>query len=151
MLCADDHSIVRDGIAFAIQAEPDMELVGETADGKGAIREFRRLRPGIALVDLQMPVLDGFLAMARIREEFPKARLIALSESKGDVPASRAIRVGASGILLKDMSRSELFNTIRAVSLGRKQFRWQLRVACQSCHGMSSCCLSPGICHGATQ
>ena len=129
VLCADDHSIVRDGIAFAIQAVPDMELVGETVNGEGAIREFRRLRPDIALVDLHMPVLDGFLAMARIREEFPKARLIALTESKGDVLASRAFRAGASGILLKDTSRSEMLNTIRAVSLGKKH----VPVAIASC------------------
>jgi DNA-binding NarL/FixJ family response regulator len=121
VLCVDDHPLVRDGIAFALQMQKDMELVGEATNGEEAIQEFRRLRPDITLMDLQMPVLNGFEAIARIREEFPKARFIALTTYAGDVQASRAFKAGASGYLLKNMLRTEMINTIREVHIGLKR------------------------------
>lgn len=75
----NDHSVARDAIAYAIQLERDLELVGEDRDGHEAMREFQRLRRNIALIDLYMPVVDGFCAMSQIREKFPEARLIALT------------------------------------------------------------------------
>ncbi len=121
VLCVDDHPLVRDGIAFALQMQRDMELVGEAANGDEAVVEFRRLRPDITLMDLQMPVLDGFDAMAKIREEFPKARFVVLTTYAGDVQAARAFKAGASGYLLKNMLRMELLDTIREVHLGLKR------------------------------
>ena len=121
VLCVDDHPLVRDGIAFALQMQQDMELVGVATNGEEAIQEFRRLRPDITLMDLQMPVLNGFEAITRIRKEFPKARFIVLTTYAGDVQASRAFKAGASGYILKNMLRAEMVNTIREVHLGLKR------------------------------
>jgi DNA-binding NarL/FixJ family response regulator len=98
-----------------------MELVGEAANGEEAVAEFRRLRPDVTLMDLRMPVLDGFEAIAKIREEFPKARFVVLTTYAGDVQAARAFKAGASGYLLKNMLRMELVDTIREVHLGLKR------------------------------
>lgn len=89
-------------------------------DGEDAIRKFRRIRPEIALVDLHLPGMNGLFAMSHIRGEFPHARLIAFTQTTGDVPASRAFRGGASGVLLKDASRDEMLRAIRNVHLGKK-------------------------------
>jgi DNA-binding NarL/FixJ family response regulator len=121
VLCVDDHPLIRDGIAFALQMQKDMELVGEATNGKEAIEQFRRLRPDVTLMDLQMPVLDGFDSIARIREEFPKARFIVLTTYTGDVQASRAFKAGVSGYLLKNMLRTEMVNMIREVHQGLKR------------------------------
>jgi DNA-binding NarL/FixJ family response regulator len=118
VLCVDDHPLVRDGIAFALQMQKDMELVGEAANGQEAISEFKRLRPDVTLMDLQMPILNGFDAMAQIREEFPKSRFVILTTYAGDVQAAKAFKAGASGYLLKNMLRMELVDTIREVHLG---------------------------------
>ncbi len=120
VLCVDDHPLVRDGIAFALLRQKDMELVGEAANGEEAVTEFRRLRPDVTLMDLQMPVLNGFDAIAKIKEEYPKARFVVLTTYAGDVQAARAFKVGASGYLLKNMLRIDLVDTIREVHLGLK-------------------------------
>ena len=72
VLCVDDHPLVRNGIAFALQMQRDMELVGEATNGEEAVAAFHRLRPDVTLMDLQMLVLNGFDAIAKIREDFPK-------------------------------------------------------------------------------
>jgi DNA-binding NarL/FixJ family response regulator len=116
----DDHPLIREGISFALQFQKDMELVGEAADGEEAITEFRRLRPDVTLMDLQMPALSGIDAIGIIRHEFPKARIIVLTTYSGDVQASRALKAGAVGYLLKNMLRTDLVSTIRAVHMGCK-------------------------------
>jgi len=121
VLCVDDHPLVRDGIAFALQMQKDMELVGEATNGEEAITEYRRLRPDVTLMDLQMPLLNGFEAIMRIREDFPRARFIVLTTYAGDVQASRAFKAGAVGYLLKNMLRTELVNTIRDIHSGLKR------------------------------
>ncbi len=121
VLCVDDHPLVRDGIAFALQTQRDMELVGEAANGEEAVEEYHRLRPDITLMDIQMPRLNGLDAITKIREKFPRARFIVLTTYAGDVQAARAFRVGASGYLLKSMLRMELIDTIREVHLGLKR------------------------------
>jgi DNA-binding NarL/FixJ family response regulator len=121
VLCVDDHPLVRDGIAFALQMQRDMELVGEAANGEEAVAEFRRLRPDVTLMDLQLPVLNGFEAIAKIRDEFPKSRFIVLTTYAGDVQAARAFKAGAAGYLLKNMLRIELVDTIRGVHNGLKR------------------------------
>ncbi len=121
VLCVDDHPLVRDGIAFALLRQKDMELVGEAANGEEAVAEFRRLRPDVTLMDLQMPVLNGFDSMVKIRQEFPRSRFVVLTTYAGDVQAARAFKVGASGYLLKNMLRMDLVDTIREVHLGLKR------------------------------
>ena len=95
-----------------------MELVAQAADGSEAIREFKRHRPDITLMDLRMPDMDGIAAAATILKEFPQACIIMLTTYAGDVNASRALKNGAKGYLLKGMLRTELIHTIRRVHAG---------------------------------
>ena len=121
VLCVDDHPLVRDGIAFALQQQPDMELVGEATNGVEAIAAFRRHRPDVTLMDLQMPEMNGIEATTAIRKEFPNARIVVLTTYSGDIQASRALKVGAVGYLLKGMFRTELIQTIRSVHAGQRR------------------------------
>jgi len=102
VLCVDDHPLMRDGIAFAIEQQDDIQLIGEASTGKEAILAYRRYKPYVTLMDLQMPDMDGIAATAAIIEEFPSARIIILTTYSGDIQATRALRVGAKGYLLKE-------------------------------------------------
>jgi DNA-binding NarL/FixJ family response regulator len=101
--------------------ERDMQFVAEASNGLEAIEEFRKHRPDIALMDLEMPGVNGIDAMIAIRNEFPDARIIILTTYAGDVRISRALKVGARGYLLKSLLRKELLDTIRAVHAGQKR------------------------------
>ncbi len=120
MLCADDHPLIRDGIAFALQLQTDIELVAIADDGAGAVEQFRRYQPDVALIDLQMPRMDGIEAILEIRREFPSSRCIVLTTYSGDVQAKRALGAGAVGYLLKNSLRREMVDAIRAVHAGRR-------------------------------
>jgi DNA-binding NarL/FixJ family response regulator len=120
VLCVDDHPIVRDGIAHALQRHSDMELVAEAVNGIEAIEAFRKYRPDVTLMDLQMPGMSGIEATAAIRTEFPQARIVILTTYTGDIQASRALKLGAVGYLLKGMLRTELIDTIRQVYAGQR-------------------------------
>jgi DNA-binding NarL/FixJ family response regulator len=121
VLCVDDHPFVRDGISYALQFVSDIELVGEAANGEEAIAEFRRLRPDVTLMDLRMPGMSGLQAIEEIRKASPKAMIVVLTTYSGDVQATRALRSGAVGYLLKSMLRTDLVSTIRDVHIGRKR------------------------------
>lgn len=120
ILTADDHAVLRDGIAAIVAPEPDMVIVGEATDGAQAIEQFRNLRPDVTLMDLQMPVITGIEAIASIRSEAPDARIVVLTTYEGDAQAVRALKAGASGYLLKSSLRKELLDTIRLVHAGRR-------------------------------
>ena len=120
VLAVDDHPLLRDGIAALIADETDIALVGEAADGREAVEQFRSLRPDVTLMDLQMPHLNGVEATITIRAEFPDARIVVLTTYTGDVQVPLALKAGASGYLLKNGIRTELLSTIRAVHAGRK-------------------------------
>jgi DNA-binding NarL/FixJ family response regulator len=120
ILSVDDHPVVRGGIATLIATQPDMTVVAEASNGREAIEQFRRHRPDIGLMDLQMPDLNGLDAIIAIRAEFPDARLIVLTTYEGDVQALRALQAGARGYLLKNALYKELLDTIRAVHAGKK-------------------------------
>jgi len=98
-----------------------MELVAEACDGLEALEQFRKHRPDITLMDLQMPEMSGIDAMSAIRGEFPDARIIVLTTHAGDVQVSRALKAGARAYLLKGLLRKELLDTIRAVHAGQKR------------------------------
>jgi DNA-binding NarL/FixJ family response regulator len=121
ILTVDDHPILRSGIAAELQAEEDIELVGEASNGIEAIASFRALRPDVTLMDLQMPLMNGLDAIVAIRGEFPDARLVVLTTYHGDVQALRALKAGAMGYLLKNMLRAELVDTIRTVYAGNRR------------------------------
>jgi DNA-binding NarL/FixJ family response regulator len=119
LLIADDHPVVRSGIAGLVDAEDDMEVVAQADDGRAAVEAFRAHRPDVTLMDLQMAGLDGIEAIARIRAEFPQARIVVLTTYSGDMQAVRALRAGACGYLLKTMIRAEMLKAIRAAHAGQ--------------------------------
>jgi len=118
ILTVDDHPLLRQGIAAVIQGEKDMLIVGEAANGREAIDMFRRHRPDVTLMDLQMPDLNGIDAIVTIRQEYPQARIIVLTTYEGDALARRALKAGVVGYILKDMIRTELLEAIRSVDAG---------------------------------
>jgi len=120
ILAVDDHPLIRQGIAGLLATEADMNLIAQAANGCEAIQQFRRHRPDITLMDLQMPEMSGLDAIIAIRAEFPEARIIVLTTYAGDVQALRALKAGARAYLLKDSLHKELLATIRAVQAGKK-------------------------------
>jgi DNA-binding NarL/FixJ family response regulator len=129
ILLADDHPLLRDGVAGLVADQTDMELVGEACSGREAIEQFRKHRPDVTLMDLQMPEMNGIDAILAIRGEFPEARIVVLTTYTGDVQIVRALKAGAQAYLLKSMLRRELLDTIRAVHKGQRQI--PLEVAAQ--------------------
>jgi DNA-binding NarL/FixJ family response regulator len=121
ILAVDDHPMLREGTAALVASQSDMKLVAEASTGREALEQFRKHRPDLALMDLQMPGMDGIEAMVAIRAEFPEARIIVLTTYKGDVQVLRALKAGARAYLLKGLLRKELLETIRAVHAGQKR------------------------------
>jgi DNA-binding NarL/FixJ family response regulator len=121
ILTADDHALLRQGIASLVEIETDMELVAQASTGREAIEQFRRHRPDITLMDLQMPDISGIAATIAIRSEFPDARIVVLTTYAGDVQVVRALKAGARGYLLKGNVHTDLLATIRAVHAGQKR------------------------------
>jgi DNA-binding NarL/FixJ family response regulator len=120
VLCVDDHPLVRKGIAAILSNEPDMELVAEAESGRDAVELFRKHRPDVTLMDLRMPDVDGIAAVKLIRDEFPQAKIIALTSFDGDQDVYRALEAGVRGYILKESVHSEVLNAIRVVQSGRK-------------------------------
>jgi DNA-binding NarL/FixJ family response regulator len=118
ILTADDHPLIRDGLAAVIGREADMRVVAEAADGEEALEQYRVHQPAVGLMDLRMPVMDGVEAIQAIRAEFPAARIIALTTYEGDEDIYQALAAGASGYLLKGSLRTELIEIIRKVHQG---------------------------------
>ena len=126
ILCVDDHPIMRDGIAFALQTQEDLELVGEAVSGEDAVKQFKALRPDITLMDISLPGMDGIEAIEAIRQISPHAKIVVLTTYAGDVMARRALTAGASGYLLKHMLRTDLISTIRMVERGERSISSQI-------------------------
>lgn len=120
ILVADDHPIVREGVASLVGGQPDMSIVGQASNGREAIQQFRAQHPDITLMDIQMPVMNGLDALIAIRDEAPEARIIMLTTYAGDAQVLRSIKAGARGYLLKSSLHEELLGTIRAVHAGKK-------------------------------
>lgn len=129
VLVVDDHPLMREGIRTVINASTDMVVVGDAADGNGALEQFRQLQPDITLMDLQMPTLGGVESIELIRQEFPGARILVLSTYKTDVQAIRALRAGARGYILKDAVPTELTAAIRDVHSGRRHITQEVAAA----------------------
>jgi DNA-binding NarL/FixJ family response regulator len=128
VLAVDDHPLVRNGIAGLVGDQADMVLVGEAANGRDAIQQFRTHKPDVTLMDLQMPELTGIDAIIAIRGEFPQARVIVLTTYKGDVQIVRALKAGAQGYLLKSLLHKELLDAIRSVHAGKRILTPELSV-----------------------
>lgn len=121
ILIADDHPLLREGLSSVLAGEEEFELVGEATNGREAINLFKRYKPDVTLMDLQMPDMGGIDAILAIRKDHPSARFIVLTTYQGDVQALRALKAGATGYLLKSMMRKDLLDTIRAVHAGRRR------------------------------
>src|SRR5215469_13019451 len=121
ILTVDDHALLREGISAMVSTQSDMTIVAEASNGREAIELFRKHRPDVTLMDVQMPEIDGIEALIAIRNEFPDARIIVLTTYKGDVQAMRALKAGAQAYLLKSLLRQDLLATIRDVHAGRKR------------------------------
>lgn len=118
VLIADDHPVVREGLAALVSRRPDMRVVAEAATGRESVEAFLRHLPDVALVDLRMPDLDGVEAIVAIRQRVPGARVVVLTSFGGDEDVYRALRAGARGYLMKDAPRDDLIACIRAVHAG---------------------------------
>jgi len=118
VLIADDHALVRKGLCALISIKPDIEVIGEAADGEQAVCKARTLQPDVILLDLAMPRKDGIAAIREIKQENPEARILVLTSFAEDERVFAAIKAGALGYLLKDSSPTELIEAIRAVYRG---------------------------------
>jgi two-component system NarL family response regulator len=118
VLCVEDHAIVREGIAFIIDFQPDMKVVATAATGQDGVNFFRQHQPDITLMDLQLPDMDGTEAIAKICGEFPEARIIVLTAFQGVEDIHRALEVGAISYILKEALSEELISVVREVHAG---------------------------------
>jgi DNA-binding NarL/FixJ family response regulator len=118
IVIADDHPIFRAGLQGLLSAQPDFQVVGEAANGREAVAVVRHASPDVLLVDLQMPELDGVNAIREIRAIAPATRILVLTTYDSDGDILRAVEAGATGYLLKDTPREELFKAIRATARG---------------------------------
>ena len=119
VILADDHPVVRDGLAAIVNQQPDMEVVAEAGDGEEAIALYGRHRPDVMVLDLRMPRLDGVAVVQRVLEAHPKACLLIMTTYDGDEDIFRSLSQGAKGYLLKDAPRQEILSAVRAVAAGR--------------------------------
>jgi len=118
-MLVDDHSVVRMGLSAILSLDKGLRVVSEAEDGEQAMEQYRKSRPDVALMDVQMPKMGGVEGLRAILAEWPEARVIMLTTSDLDDDIHRALEAGASGYLLKNVSRSELVGAIREVHAGR--------------------------------
>jgi DNA-binding NarL/FixJ family response regulator len=118
VILVDDHTVMRAGVAALLAGEPGIEIVGEAGDGRAAVGLAERLRPDVALVDLRMPVLDGVSATTEILARRTGTRVLILTTYDTDEEIERAVEAGAVGYLLKDATREQLADAVRAAARG---------------------------------
>ncbi len=116
ILLADDHAVLRAGLRMLLSAEADMEVVGEAGDGRQVIEKATTLQPDIILLDLTMPGIDGLVALPRLRELAPEARVLILTMHEDEAYLRQALQAGAAGYVLKKAADTELLSAIRAVA-----------------------------------
>jgi DNA-binding NarL/FixJ family response regulator len=121
VLIADDHPLLREGIAALITGQNDIKMVAEAANGEKALEQYRLHRPDVTLMDLQMPIMSGIEAITAIRRESPKACIVVLTTYVGDAQVGRALKAGARGYVLKGYVHKALLDTIRSVHAGHKR------------------------------
>jgi len=119
IIITDDHPVVRKGLRLVIEEEPDLKVVGEAGDGRTALELIRRIQPDIALLDLDMPLLDGFAVTAEIRKAVPRVKVIILTIHSEPDLLHRAMNLGASGYIVKESALVDIVNGIRSVTVGR--------------------------------
>ena len=120
VLIADDHAIVRTGLAALLETKPGISVVGEAADGAAAVKKALRLRPDVIIMDLMMPVKDGVEATREIHGKLPESRVLILTTSTAADLITRAIEVGATGVITKSGANEQLVQAIRSVAAGKR-------------------------------
>ncbi|MYT31930.1 MULTISPECIES: response regulator transcription factor [unclassified Streptomyces] len=118
VIVVDDHTVMRAGVIALLAAEPGIEIVGEAADGRAALELVDAYAPDVALVDLRMPVLDGVATTTEIVARHPRTRVLILTTYDTDADIERGVEAGAIGYLLKDTTREQLADAIRAAARG---------------------------------
>ena len=118
VLIVDDHPVVRDGLRGMLEGQSDLEVVGEAPDGRQALEAVEQERPDVVLLDLRMPVLDGVGVIEQLAARHPSVRVLVLTTYDTDHDIVRAVEAGATGYLLKDTPREELFRAVRAAARG---------------------------------
>jgi len=118
ILLVDDQALFRESLALLLNAQPDLHVVGEAPNGEAALAQVAAVRPQVVLMDLRMPILDGVAATRRLRAEHPGVQVIALTTFDDDADVFAALRAGAIGYLLKDVSGETLFEAVRAAARG---------------------------------
>lgn len=117
---ADDHAIVRDGLRMLLEAQPDLQVIGEASNGRDAVRQVTQLRPDMAILDIAMPELNGLEAARQIRETSQDTQVIILSMHGSTAHVFEALRAGARGYLLKASAGASVVDAVRAVHAGRR-------------------------------
>ena len=120
VLIADDHAIVRTGLAALLETKPGISVIGEAADGAAAVKKALRLRPDVIIMDLMMPVKDGAEATREIHEKLPESRVLILTTSTAADLITRAIEFGATGVITKSGANDQLVQAIRSVAAGKR-------------------------------
>jgi len=120
VLCVDDHRLMRAGIVHIVGLQPDIRVIAEASTGEEAVEQFRRHRPDVTLMDLQLPRMNGLQAIRAIRHGEPNARVVVLTMYHGDEDIYRALQAGAAGYLLKDTVPEDLVRVIREVHGGKR-------------------------------
>lgn len=118
VLLVDDHPVVRSGLRALLDSQDDLEVVGEASDGAEALAAVAADPPDVVLLDLRMPVLDGVAVIERLRDSHPQVRALVLTTYDADADIVRAVEAGATGYLLKDTPREELFRAVRTAARG---------------------------------
>ena len=117
---ADDHAVVRDGLRFLLEAQPDITVVGDAANGRDAVRLVEQLRPDVVIMDIAMPELNGIEAARRVGELCPTARVMILSMHSTSEHIFRALQAGVQGYLLKESAGVEVVNAVRSLHAGQR-------------------------------
>jgi DNA-binding NarL/FixJ family response regulator len=120
ILLADDHAVVRDGLRFLLEAQPDLEVIGDAANGSEAVRQVAQRCPNVAILDIAMPELNGIEALRQIHAVCPDTQVIILSMHATTPHILQALRAGARGYLLKESAGSEVVEAVRAVQAGQR-------------------------------
>lgn len=118
VLLVDDHTVMRQGVRMLLRLDPEIEVVGEAANGRDAIAACRQLKPDVVLMDLLMPVMDGLTAITQIRHELPEVEIVALTSVLEDSTVSDVVRAGAIGYLLKDATGDEVALAVKCAARG---------------------------------
>lgn len=119
ILLADDHTILRAGLKMMLNAQPDMEIVGEAQDGRQSIAEAQRLQPDVVLMDITMPDINGIEATKQIKKLLPDTRVLVLTMHEHDEYVFQALRAGASGYMLKEAAATDLITALRVIQSGQ--------------------------------